>query len=113
MSNYKIEPYQESASKDQYYREEAYLRAQRKVKKLVGFYWHAASYLVVNMFILGILLASGVSLWSFATWSTAFFWGIGLGFHALSVWGPSFLFSRNWEDRKIREFMDKDERNWK
>lgn len=111
MENY-IEPYEKNKSNNTYYREEAYLRAQKKVKKLVGFYWHAASYVVVNIFIVGVLVVNGVNFWSFAAWSTAFFWGIGLGFHALGVWGPNLLFGRNWEERKIRKFMEEDERNW-
>lgn len=112
MENY-MEPYEIKKTKETRYKEEAYLRAQKKVKKLVGFYWHAASYVVVNLFIVGILVANGVSFWSFGVWSTAAFWGIGLGFHALGIWGPNILFGKHWEERKIREFMEEDERYWK
>jgi hypothetical protein len=37
-----------------------------------------------------------------------FGWGIGVGFHALGVFGPNLLFGKDWEDRKIKELMDKD-----
>ena len=107
--NNSIEPYNENAEK-RFLREDAYLRAQKRVKKLVGFYWHLASYLIVNLFIIIIIVSSGVSLFHFATWSTAFFWGIGLFFHFLGVFGPSFMFGRKWEERKIKEIMEK-ERN--
>jgi len=104
----KLEPYGQAKTDEQFYNEEAYLRAQRKVKKLIGFYWHAVSYVIVNAFIVGVLVSSGVSFGSVAVWSTALFWGIGLAFHAFSVWGPDILFGRNWEQRKIREFMEQD-----
>jgi len=40
-------------------------------------------------------------------YSTAFFWGIGLFFHWFGVFGRNFLFTKQWEERKIKEFMDK------
>jgi len=46
--------------------------------------------------------------------STAFFWGIGLAFHAYGVFGKHLLFSKDWEERKIKEFMEKDKvDHWK
>jgi hypothetical protein len=41
----------------------------------------------------------------FAVW---FFWGIGLAAHWLGVFGKNIVFSKAWEERKIKEFMDKD-----
>lgn len=35
-------------------------------------------------------------------------WGIGLAFHALGAFNHSLLFGKNWEDRKIREFIEKE-----
>jgi len=46
--------------------------------------------------------------WSWQTFSTALFWGIGLVAHGLSVFGKNLFFSSNWEEKKIQEFMDKD-----
>jgi hypothetical protein len=45
----------------------------------------------------------------------AFGWGIGLVFHAIKVFGLSPFFGKNWEERKIKEYMEEDEpRNrWK
>jgi hypothetical protein len=42
------------------------------------------------------------------TFSTAFFWGIGLLAHGLSVFGRYVFFGQNWEEKKIQELMDKD-----
>ena len=35
-------------------------------------------------------------------------WGIGLAAHAVRAFGLNPLFGRNWEKRKIREFMDEE-----
>ncbi len=112
MEKYNIEPYDEDSSKQKFLREEAYLRAQKKVKSLMGFYWHLASYVIVNIFIIIIIVSNGGRLWSLGTLATALFWGIGLLFHFLGVFGPDFLFGKNWEERKIKEYMDKDNEGW-
>lgn len=99
-------------SSGQFEKEDAYLRAQKKLKELKGFYWHAFWYAVVNIFIF-IMIASNSNgnIWHFGTFSTPIFWGIGLGFHALSVFGKNLFFSKSWENRKIREFLEKEEEN--
>lgn len=94
-------------------KEEAYIRAKKKVDNIIGFYWHLAVFIFVNAII--IFLNANYNkqgFWSFGTFSTALFWGIGLLFHFLGVFGPDFLFGRNWEQKKIKEFMDKDRKNW-
>lgn len=107
---YNIEPYKENEfDQERFYKEEAYLRAKKKLDKLVGFYWHLAVYIIVNAFLIGVITYySSQSFFSFGTWATAIFWGIGLLFHFLSVFGPGMLFGKNWEKRKIKEFMDND-----
>lgn len=97
------------SEKSDYRREDAYLRAKKKVESIKGFYWHLAVYLVVNTIIVSIIVSnSGVELFSLGALSTPLFWGIGLIFHFLGVFGADVLFGTNWEQRKIKEFMDKD-----
>jgi len=107
-----IEPYGNNSKQSAFEREEAYLRAQKKVKALIGFYWHFASYVIVNIFIISMIVINGGRFWSFGTFATAFFWGIGLAFHFLGVYGPDFFFGKNWEERKIKEMMEKDDKHW-
>lgn len=98
---------------ERYLKEEAYLKAQNKVKKIMGFYRHLMVYVIINIFLIIIInVNSSASFWSFETFSTAFFWGIGLGFHALGVFGPDLVFGKNWENRKIKEYMDKENNRW-
>ncbi|MCH4552394.1 2TM domain-containing protein [Aestuariibaculum lutulentum] len=113
MKNYELESYDNETSKERFYREEAYLRAKQKVKKILGFYWHLASYIIVNIFIIIVIVSNGGELFSFGTFATALFWGIGLAFHFLSVYGPDFIFGKKWEERKIQEFMEKEQSHHK
>ena len=112
--NSDIQPYDNNYSpKERYEREEAYIRAKKKLEKLVGFYWHLAIYIIVNAFIMiTIVYNSNQGFFDFGTWATAFFWGIGLFFHFIGVFGPDLMFGKKWEERKIQEMMEKDKRNW-
>lgn len=97
--------------KNDFSEEDRYLRAKKRVKQIEGFYWHLFWYLVVNIFIL-IMIYRGLddkeNFFQFGHFSTAFFWGIGLVAHWASVFGRNIIFSKEWEERKIKEFMDKD-----
>lgn len=85
-------------------------RARKRVKSIMGFYKHLTAYLTVNMFLLALNyfnLDEGEIFFEFSTFSTAFFWGIGLAFHAISVYGTNAFLGSEWEERKIREIMER------
>ena len=89
--------------------EDRYLRAKKRVKQIEGFYWHFFWYMVVNIFILVMIYRGNKeNFWQFGHFSTAFFWGIGLVAYWAGVFGKHIIFSKDWEERKIREYMDKD-----
>jgi hypothetical protein len=101
------------------YEEQARLdKAKKKVKAIKGFYSHLAAYLTVNIVLLIMHWADmkeGEQFWHWGTFSTAFFWGIGLLCHAFGVFGTDIFFGADWEERKIREYMDKkpgSEKRW-
>lgn len=88
-----------------------YLEAKKRVKKLKGFYIHLTIYVLVNLMIVLINyqdLKPGESYFKYENFITLFFWGIGLLAHAMSVFVPQFVLGKNWEERKIRELMDKE-----
>lgn len=91
---------------------ERYRKASEKVKELKEFYTHVISYLVINITLLVInLVTSPMYLWSF--WSIGC-WGIGLVFHGLKTFDYFPFFSKEWEQRKINEFMEKEKNTkWK
>lgn len=88
-------------------------RAKKRVEDIKGFYTHLTVYILVNIFIIlanigvfsGTEIRMGMPGWGF--FITPFFWGIGLFFHGLWVFGPTIPFLKNWEERKMKEFMDK------
>ena len=82
-------------------------RAQARVEELRGFYIHGFMYVLVNAALLGInLVTSSGYLWFL--WVTIG-WGVGLASHAFVVFGVAGLLGKQWEDRKIREIMERDE----
>ena len=79
----------------------AYNKAKQQVEKIKGFYGNLMSYCIVIPILIFINLSySPKHLWFFYS---AIGWGIGLIFHALSVFG----LTSNWEERKIQEMMNK------
>jgi len=85
-------------------------RARKRVKAIAGFYRHLAIYIIVNVFLIAtnyFNLDPGEKFLQFNTFSTALFWGIGVLFHALGVFGPNVFLGRDWEEKKIKEFMNR------
>ncbi len=90
--------------------ENRYLKAKERVDEIRGFYGNLTAYVIV---ITGLaILNYYVNGWSYMwfLWA-AFGWGIGLVFHAINAfrWNP--FFGKDWEERKIKEFMDKENEN--
>jgi hypothetical protein len=83
-------------------------RATKRVKDVRDFWVHLAMYVVVNTGLVIIDLAQGGGL-QWAQW-VIFGWGIGIVAHAVSV----FIFEgrsvSHWEERKIAEYTEEDER---
>ena len=99
--------------------EQSYIRAKKRVKAIKGFYVHFIVYVLVNIFISGViifgLMQSGdtfVETFSnFGVYSTWVFWGIGMFFHWLGVFGfKSIGFGSDWEEKKINELMEKEDK---
>ncbi len=91
-----------------------YQEALKRVKKIKGFYTHAAIFILVNIMVVVINLQNlevGESYFQFKNFQTFFFWGIGLTAHGLSVFMPNWIMGENWEERKIKEFMEKEKQN--
>ncbi|SFI28632.1 2TM domain-containing protein [Halpernia frigidisoli] len=87
-----------------------YRQAKKKVEKIKGFYIHFLVYVCVNLLIAYFNyqdLKPGESYFQYQNFLTAFFWGIGLAAHGISVFMPNFIFGNDWEERKIQELMDK------
>ena len=86
-------------------KENRYFKAKERVEELKKFYGNLTSYILV------ISLLAGINYWTnewrymWFLWA-AFGWGIGLFFHAINTFNLNPFFGRDWEQRKIREFME-------
>jgi ABC-type phosphate/phosphonate transport system permease subunit len=85
-------------------------KARKKIKEIKGFYTHLTVYLVVNVFFLIMKLANLDADEKFFEWSTfmtAICWGVGLFFHWYGIFGPNLILGKDWEEKKIKEMMEK------
>jgi hypothetical protein len=87
----------------------SYYRAKKRVEELKGFYGNLISYCCVIPIIIFINLRFSPQFHWF--WFSAAGWGFGLIMHAFKVFG----YSSNWEERKIKEILNKDRnaKTWK
>ena len=101
------------------YNEEKYKRAKKRVKDEKDFYTHLTVYITINLILIIINLGvfqSGFTDIKIPKWpmfTTPFFWGIGLLFHGLHVFQYKSRIFKDWEERKIKEFMEKEEEDLK
>jgi len=93
-----------------------YDRAQKRVKAISGFYKHLTVYVIINLGFLAVKALNsghGHPFFEFSNFSMAIFWGVGLLVHALSTFGAGIFLGENWEERKIREIMEREKRQGK
>ena len=86
-----------------------YESARTKMLALKGFYRHLFFYCLFNLcFFIVNIRTSPEELWFF--WPLIF-WGIALLSHASGVFGFGFgkMPGKDWEENKIKEFMERDD----
>ena len=101
--------------------DQKYLRAKTKVDRLRGFYIHVIVYVCVNAVITAIKIVKNLengetlneAIFDFATIALWLTWGVGIGFHAFSVYGFDYFLGKNWEEEQLRKFMDEEDENLK
>jgi hypothetical protein len=88
--------------------QERYRRAKQRVELLRGFYGHALVFVLVNMGLAAYNVAmSPDRLWFIYALAG---WGIGLIAHGAYVVGSGRFLGAAWEERKIREEMEREQR---
>ena len=93
---------------------EKYKIAKKRVEEIKGFYVHMTIYLIVNLilFLFAANVFNGLDRMHFPSWghfTTPFFWGIGLFFHGLKAFRRNITPIKKWEERKIKEYLEKEE----
>jgi hypothetical protein len=85
---------------------EKYQRAKEKVAEIKGFYSHLLSFVFVMAFLIFVNLKyTPQYLWFLWTF---FGWGIGLLFHASRTFNIVPFLNSDWEQRKIKQYMDEE-----
>lgn len=91
-----------------YTEEERYNLAKKRVQEVKGFYGNLTAYIVVNIFLMVVnFMTSPEHLWFY--WPMLG-WGIGVLFHGLRVFNYMPFLGKDWEERKMKEFMEEEER---
>lgn len=82
-----------------------YKEARKRVKHKKKFYSHLISYFTIGLFLTFINWYTNPEHW-WVKW-VWIGWGIGIFFHGIGLFKQNIIFSDDWEERKIREEMEK------
>lgn len=94
-------------TQETYISEKRYKRAQKHVTELKVFYVHLAIYLAfVPLFIYLNFLSRAGFPWAIFPIAG---WGLGVASHAAETFNYNPLFGKKWEERKIRELMERED----
>lgn len=93
-----------------------YVEAQKKVSRLRWFYVHLAGYLVaLGLVIWNLIIIEDTAYTNSIlaiNYSTIFIWGFFIILHAISVFRGHIIFSKKWEEKKIKEFTGDNQKTW-
>jgi len=93
-------------TQESYIEDKRYVKAKEKVQAIKGFYSNVLSYIIV------------IPILAYINYRTTDFpwvifpmlgWGFGVVAHGMEAYGYSPFTGRKWEERKMREFMEKEE----
>ena len=90
-------------------------RAKKRVEQLKKFYKHVAFYVVIHAFFIGRRIYKDISygdsifeaLTEMSNYRLFFWWTVILIVHGLKTYRFEFFFSKDWEERKIKEEVNK------
>ncbi|MBT8182512.1 MAG: 2TM domain-containing protein [Eudoraea sp.] len=88
-----------------YISDKRYQKAKERVNEIKGFYGNLIAYCIVISFLVWLNLKSTNFPWAIFP---AMGWGFGLLIHGMEAFGYNPLWGKNWEEKKIKELMDKD-----
>lgn len=87
-----------------------YLRAVEQVEEIKGFYSSLIAYFIVIPILIYINLTYVPQFHWF--WFPMLGWGIGMIFQGFKAFSYNRILGRNWEERKIKEFMESDKKQY-
>tara|TARA_R110002124_G_scaffold5301_1_gene33190 strand:- start:211298 stop:211597 length:300 start_codon:yes stop_codon:yes gene_type:complete len=93
----------ESTNKDN-----KYFKAKARVGEIKKFYTSLMMFIIFIGFLAGLNYYTNELRYPWFLWA-AFGWGIGLVFQAAKAFNWNPFYGKDWERRKIKEFMEKDD----
>ena len=85
--------------------EQAYMKAEKRVKEIKGFYIQFFLYCVTTPLLIAINLMFSPGFYWF--WFPTIGWAIAVFFHWMAVFGFNKIgFSKDWEEKRIKELME-------
>lgn len=99
--------------------EQKYVLARKRVEKISKFHKHLASYIVINIILTVIFIVGDVNdgdtfkeaFLDYHNYKIWLYWGIGIAFQALNTFGIRLFFDKDWEERKIKKYMEQQNNN--
>lgn len=97
-------------------REQQYIRAQKRVNEIKKFYNHLVVYILINLVFIGRRIYKDIvyrdesvmeAFLDVNNYNLFFWWGVIVFLHGFNVFTKGKLFSKKWEERKIKEYMNK------
>nr|WP_299069280.1 2TM domain-containing protein [uncultured Allomuricauda sp.] len=83
-----------------------YNRAKERVEAIKSFYSNLLTYCIVIPFLAYLNYRTTSFPWVVFP---AIGWGVGLVGHWMTAWGYNPILGKNWEERKIKQYMDSNE----
>ena len=90
-------------TQESYINNKRYEKARERVEAIKGFYGNLTAYCIVIPILAYINYRTTSFIWVIFP---ALGWGLGLLGHGLKAYGYNPLFGKNWEERKIRQYME-------
>jgi hypothetical protein len=90
---------------------ERYNQAQKKVEEIKKFYQHLTVYVLCNPIVIVVNLMTSPGYLYF--WWCLLGWGIPIVLHGLKAFDCFPFFNKEWEEQKIKEIIDKEEKSKK
>ena len=88
-------------------KENKYIRARERVDELKKFYSNLTAYILVCA---GLAVVNYYTYWDYKWFLWVVFgWGIGVFFHAVGTFRVIPFLGKDWERRKIQQFMDEED----
>lgn len=85
--------------------EKRYAKAKERVDNIKGFYYNLVCYCFVIPFLIWLNTRTTDFPWAIFP---AMGWGLGLTIHGMEAFGYNPILGKNWENRKIKEYMNDD-----